>query len=168
MASPWNALASANNKSGGFGPGDAIYLKKGTACSGNLTPTGSGTSTSPIMIDSYGTGVPPIINGGGSAEAAVYLLNVSYWTVQNLEVTNDASLEAQRSGILAEVTDNNTYYGITIKNNNVHNVKGVSTGQSTKQAGIRLQAFWSGFRVWTSPVQDILKMYSSIPITCTM
>ena len=58
-------------------------------------------------------------------------MNVSYWTVQNLEVTNDASLEAQRSGILAEVTDNNTYYGITIKNNNVHNVKGVSTGQST-------------------------------------
>ena len=54
MASPWNALVSANNKSGGFGPGDAIYLKKGTACSGNLTPTGSGTSTAPIVIDAYG------------------------------------------------------------------------------------------------------------------
>lgn len=132
IGSPWNALASANNKSGGFGPGDAIYLKKGTACSGQLMPTGSGTSVAPIVIDAYGTGAPPIINGGGSTEAAVYLLNVSYWTVQNLEVTNDASQDEMRSGILAEVTDNNTYYGITIRNNNVHNVRGVSIGNNQK------------------------------------
>ncbi|WP_373231214.1 LamG-like jellyroll fold domain-containing protein [Cohnella sp.] len=132
IASPWNALTSVNNKSGGFGPGDAIYLKKGTACSGQLKPTGTGTSVSPIVIDSYGTGAPPIINGGGSTEAAVYLLNESYWTVQNLEVTNDASQDEMRSGILAEVTDSNTYYGITIRNNNVHNVRGVSIGNNEK------------------------------------
>lgn len=126
MTSPWNSLSAANTHAGGFGAGDKILLKAGTACSGQLAPSGSGMSASPIVVSSYGTGPNAIINGGGTTESAVHLVNQSYWTIENLEVTNDASAEAQRSGVLAEVTNGNTYSGITIANLNVHNVKGIS------------------------------------------
>ncbi len=124
QASPWNALSSVNAVT--FSPGDTINFKKGTACTGQLKPQGSGSSGSPITIDAYGTGAAPLINGNGVIEAAIYLLNVSHWTVQNLEVTNDAATEDLRSGVLVQVTDNNFYSGITIQNLNIHHVKGLS------------------------------------------
>lgn len=129
QTSPWNSLSSVNRQT--FTAGDAIYFKKGTACSGQLMPTGSGTNASPIVVDAYGTGSAPVLNGGGLTESTVYLLNVDYWTVQNLEITNDASAEAKRSGVLVEATDSNVHNGITIQNLTVHNVKGLSDRTKT-------------------------------------
>src|SRR5271167_298299 len=59
QASPWNALASANNYE--FQPGNQLLLNRGMTCSGMLQPPGSGSSGSPIAIDAYGTGAQPII-----------------------------------------------------------------------------------------------------------
>ncbi len=62
QASPWNSLATANART--FQPGDELLLNRGTTCNGALDPQGSGSSASPIVVDAYGTGALPVINGG--------------------------------------------------------------------------------------------------------
>ena len=81
--SPWNALSSTNVIS--FGPGDQLLLKRGTTCQGALSPVGSGSSDATIVIDSYGTGAQPIIDGGTS-NAAISLTDQQYWEIRNLEI----------------------------------------------------------------------------------
>ena len=83
QASPWNSLSNANAFA--FQPGDSFLLKRGTSCSGSLTPPGSGKDVVPIVIDAYGTGSRPIIDGGMNEEA-VKLFNQQYWEVNNLEI----------------------------------------------------------------------------------
>lgn len=129
QSSPWNALASVNAKT--FTAGEQILLKRGTTCTGQLAPKGSGSATAPIVIDAYGSGAKPVVAGNGisgsnKAGAAVRLLNQSYWIIQNLKVTNDATTEAWRSGIVAIVDDTSTSSGITIRNNEVEKVMGSS------------------------------------------
>ncbi|MBD0737843.1 Ig domain-containing protein [Streptomyces sp. CBMA29] len=131
QSSPWNTLGSANSHT--FGPGDKLLLKKGTTCHGKLTPKGSGSATAPITLDGYGSGAAPVVAGDGLtnpdpsnliSEATVALTNQSYWIIQNLEVTNNASAEALRSGIEVFGTDGQEHDGITIRDNNVHDVMG--------------------------------------------
>ena len=83
QSSPWNSLARVNAFA--FIPGDQLLLNRGTTCNGSLTPQGSGSATAPIVIDAYGTGAQPAINGG-SAQEAVMLFNQQYWEINNLEV----------------------------------------------------------------------------------
>ncbi|MFJ8045986.1 ricin-type beta-trefoil lectin domain protein [Kitasatospora sp. NPDC096147] len=134
QASPWNSLATANSRT--YQPGESLLLKKGSTCTGQLAPKGNGTATAPITLGAYGTGsAKPRVNGNGIAnadpdfkvsDATVKLTNQSYWIIENLEVTNDAATEALRSGINAYFTDDRQYAGITIRNNDVHDVKGWS------------------------------------------
>ncbi|MEV7215568.1 ricin-type beta-trefoil lectin domain protein [Kitasatospora cineracea] len=124
QAAPWNSLATAGAHV--FQPGDQLLLKSGSTCNGQLAPQGNGTATAPIRLGSYGTGAKPVINGGGLQDAAVKLTNQSYWIVENLEVTNSAPTEALRSGINAYYTDGRPHAGITIRNNDVHDVTGWS------------------------------------------
>src|ERR1700742_4583603 len=77
QSSPWNALAKAKTS---FMPGDHLLLKRGVACNGTLAPQGSGSITAPIVIDAYGSGPVPIINGG-TAEEALTLFNQQYWEI---------------------------------------------------------------------------------------
>ncbi|WP_136057602.1 MULTISPECIES: right-handed parallel beta-helix repeat-containing protein [unclassified Microbacterium] len=131
--SPWNSLAAIQAPGGSFAAGDSIRLKAGTTCTGSFTASGSGTSAKRIVLGSYGTGAKPIINGGGAVEAPVTLRDVSYWTVEGLEVTNIAAEEGKRSGVLVENTGNEVESGITIKNLDVHDV----TGRSDRDAADR-------------------------------
>ena len=59
-------------------------LKRGTTCSGSLVPQGSGKDGAPIIIDAYGTGTMPIIDGVMNEE--VELLDQQYWEINNLEI----------------------------------------------------------------------------------
>ncbi|MFJ8046010.1 ricin-type beta-trefoil lectin domain protein [Kitasatospora sp. NPDC096147] len=132
---PWNSLASANSRV--FQPGESLLLKKGSTCNGQLAPKGNGSATAPITLGSYGTGTAkPVVNGngisdGGSnptiSDSTVRLTNQSHWIIENLEVTNDATEEARRSGINVYITDGQPHAGITIRNNTVHHVKGWTT-----------------------------------------
>jgi len=72
QSSPWNTLASVSAAT--FSPGDKLFFKRGMTCSGILEPLGSGTTASPIVIDAYGIGPQPIIDGGMNT-AAVQLIN---------------------------------------------------------------------------------------------
>ncbi|MFF7994268.1 putative Ig domain-containing protein [Kitasatospora xanthocidica] len=125
--SPWNSLSVANAHT--FEPGDALLLKAGAVCNGQLAPKGDGSATAPITIGSYGGTARPVVAGGGLpglTGAAVLLHNQSYWIVQGLEVTNNAAGEDWRSGIDVLVDDLAEHAGITIRDNLVHDVMGRS------------------------------------------
>ena len=113
--SPWNSLSAVNSRPGGFGAGDRVLFRRGTTCTGQLAPSGSGSAGSPIVVDAYGDGDAPVIAGNGAAQA-VLLLDQDYWTLQNLQVTNAAGSEGDRHGILVRATDSAVHRGIVLRN----------------------------------------------------
>jgi hypothetical protein len=121
--SPWNSLASVNAFS--FKAGDRLLLKRGTACNGSLVPQGSGAANTPIVIDAYGTGPQPVINGGG-AEEALKLFNQQYWEINNLEIAGGTLYGVYVSGDTPNTSLNHIY----LRNLNVHG----ATYTSSKRA----------------------------------
>ena len=71
-------------------PGDSVLFKAGDSWNGMFWPKGSGTLESPIVIDRYGEGAPPILDGDGY-QAAILLYNEDHIVLRNLELTNEAS-----------------------------------------------------------------------------
>lgn len=108
-ASPWNSLAAASAIT--YQPGDTIYFMRGATCEGMFAPSGSGTVSAPITITSYGTGRLPVIDGGSANNAAIYLVNQSYWTIENLELR-----EGKNWSLVAKALNNVNVYGLTIEN----------------------------------------------------
>ena len=60
-------------------------LKAGTTYTGQLKPIGGGADGNPIIIDMYGTGYRPRIDGEGQVSSAILLENISYIEVSNLD-----------------------------------------------------------------------------------
>ncbi len=120
QASPWNALASANNYV--FQPGNQLLLNRGTTCSGVLQPRGSGSAGSPITVDAYGTGAQPVINGGMNT-AGILLTNQQYWEINNLEIVGGNQYGVSISANVDNVNLDHIY----LRNLNVHGVSYVST-----------------------------------------
>jgi hypothetical protein len=113
QASPWNTLASVGAAT--FNPGDQLLFKRGTTCTGVLAPLGSGTTASPIVIDAYGTGPQPIIDGGMNA-AAIELNNQQGWEINNLEIVG-----GDYYGIfINDVAPNTTFTHFRLTNLNIH------------------------------------------------
>jgi hypothetical protein len=108
-----------------FLPGDLLLLNRGTSCNQALAPQGSGAANHPIVIDAYGTGAQPVINGG-SAQAALALFNQQYWEINNLEISGGQQYGIYVSGNTPNVSINHVY----LRNLNVHG----ATYTSTKRA----------------------------------
>lgn len=134
-ATPWKSIAKVDATT--FAPGASILFQDGGSWTGELHPLGSGAGGAHIVMSSYGSGAKPIIAGNGAA-AAILLDDQSFWTIQNLEVTNNASTAALRSGIQVTNDTSGIMKGIFILGNYVHNVKGElsSTGQPSNSSGI--------------------------------
>ena len=122
---PWNSLTTVSTRT--FLAGDAIFLKRGTTCTGMLAPKGSGEAGAPISIGAYGSGPRPIIDAGTSA-AAIQLFNQSYWAIRDVETTGGNPHGIHISGDAAATL---TYFRIS--NVSVHDVGGFAT---TKQSGL--------------------------------
>jgi hypothetical protein len=120
-SAPWKSIAKVNATT--FAAGASILFQDGGSWTGELHPLGSGSASSHVVISSYGSGARPIIAGNGAA-AAIYLVNQSYWTIQNLEITDNAATAALRSGIQLQNNTSGILKGISIIDNNIHNVKG--------------------------------------------
>jgi hypothetical protein len=156
-ASPWKTLAKVNSTT--FSPGDKILFKAGGSWTGQLWPKGSGISGSPIVIDMYGTGAKPHINGGGNNftqtvynstntynSGTVFLKNQQYWEIQNLDVSNDDDYSvnnndsaASRAGVFFVIDANQSdqvYHHIYIRNLDVHDVDGYDNPSSKLNGGI--------------------------------
>ena len=121
----WLSLGKVNAKT--FQPGDQLLLKAGSTWTGCLHPMGSGTASAKISIDRYGSGAKPVIHGGGVAGGAVLLENQQYWSINNLDVTNNGSAEPKKMGILIRNDCVGTLSGIAVKNCDIHDVAGVMT-----------------------------------------
>ncbi|KAJ5531877.1 right handed beta helix region domain-containing protein [Penicillium frequentans] len=122
QAHPYTSLSLVNDFT--FSPGDKLLFKSEVNCTGQLVPQGSGTKEYPITISRYGHGGLPVIDAEGQFNATVYLLNVDYWIVSDLFLTNAAEEESRRQGIDVEATDGRIHAGITIKNLRIDTVAG--------------------------------------------
>ncbi|WP_138756102.1 3-keto-disaccharide hydrolase [Paenibacillus sinopodophylli] len=128
----WRTLPKVNSTI--FSPGDRILLKSGSIWNNQyLDLQGSGTSGSPIVVDSYGSGSKPLINFGDTEVEGdgfgVRLKNVSYWEINNLEITSGQhATDRKRSGILVlgEGTGAGAFQHIYIRNNDIHDVFGTN------------------------------------------
>ncbi|MBM7569201.1 right-handed parallel beta-helix repeat-containing protein [Paenibacillus sacheonensis] len=120
-SSAWQSLAKVNSQT--FQPGDQILFKAGGSWTGTLEPKGNGDSTGQITISKYGTGNKPHIEGNG-AEQTVYLTNAEYWTISNLDISNNASNLAKRSGIVITTTSTGIARKIYVQDNDIHDIDG--------------------------------------------
>ncbi|MBN8460796.1 MAG: autotransporter-associated beta strand repeat-containing protein [Verrucomicrobia bacterium] len=121
----WQTLTKANSVV--YQPGDNLLLKSGATWTGRLLPQGSGTLAARIVIDRYGDGPKPLIHGGGVSGGAVTLQNSQYWTIRNLEITNNGSSEPKKMGILVRNDCVGTLSGIEVRDCDIHDVTGVMT-----------------------------------------
>ncbi len=134
---PWKSLDKIN--SAAFNPGDKILFKAGCSWAGVLRPKGSGKEGKPIVIDMYGTGSKPIINGAGVKVQGEYfrkdmqysitllLDSQEYWEINNLEITNNAPEPDYRLAIYITGYDFGVMHHIYLNNLYVHDV--VSQGE---------------------------------------
>jgi hypothetical protein len=87
-----------------FVAGDRLLFRAGQSWTGRFAPKGSGAAEAPIVATSYGDGAKPLIAGGG-ADEAIYIDDISHWTLQRLAVTNHANAAAPyRNGIKLHVS----------------------------------------------------------------
>ncbi len=125
----WKTLAKINNTS--FRPGDKILFKSGGVWTGQLNPKGSGAEGAPIVIDKYGKGRKPLLNGDGLVRDVVYFYNQEYWEIRNLEITNyregdDPSDPANlKRGIYVVAENVGALRHITLSGLEIHHVNGI-------------------------------------------
>lgn len=120
----WGSLEKINEAR--FSPGDSILFRRGTRCSGMLSPHGSGFPDKPVTVAAYGLGALPIIDGSGYG-AAVRLFNQECWNLKNLEITGGDPYGIYISG------DEGTLRHFRISDVVVHNVTGKV---DTKRSGL--------------------------------
>ena len=118
---PWNNLDTVNART--FLAGDQILFRRGTTCTGQLWPKGSGASGNPIIISAYGAGARPIIDGNNAVAPVVTIKDQNYWTFDNLEIRNSTGLV-----LYVDASAGVDVYGFTLTNLYVHN-GGMSDGQ---------------------------------------
>lgn len=149
IISPWTTLDQVNKRKA-FTPGSQVLIKRNTTCRGRLHPRGNGAVGHQNVIGAYGSGARPILMGAGTANhtATVELHNQSYWTVQDLHVTNTAgstSTSRFRSGILITNNGGGRLSGLVIRRNSVSNVSSapvnVGTENSRQWGGITAIAY---------------------------
>jgi hypothetical protein len=134
-AAPWNSLTDVNAHV--FVPGDSLLFANGATCTGTLSPQGSGSSAAPIVVNQYGSGTAlPVIAGAGASNA-IYLYNVQYWELNNLEVTNTGASVENRRGIYLNAEDVGTINHLHLTGLYVHDVNGDDTEGLGGSAGIQ-------------------------------
>ena len=132
----WRSLKKASSVT--LKPGDSLLLECGSVWDEPLFPKGEATKDAPVILGSYGEGKKPLINGNGVSGlhngGTVSLYNQSYWTIQDIEVTNMSEEMAWRSGISVYFEDI-IGHGITINNVTVHDVMGGKGETNIPQMG---------------------------------
>jgi len=122
-ATPWKSITKINGFV--FAPGDRLLFKADSQYSGQMAVRGSGSVGAPIIIDMYGEGNKPRFDGNGLVSQAVYLYNVEYWEVNNLEITNTGPTRAaNRRGIYCLIYGYGLAKHIYFRNLYVHDVNG--------------------------------------------
>ena len=100
IQSPFQSIDKLNSMV--FDAGDSIYFKSGDYWQGMFWLSGSGSSTEPIVVDSYGGDIRPIIDGFGY-QASILIYNDQHIKINGLELSNSFShLDAGPSTISSQ------------------------------------------------------------------
>ena len=135
----WRSLEKLNSIR--FQPGDRIYFKRGGSFPGQFQPQGSGTAEQPITADCYGSGELPHILAHGEVQCSLYLHNVEYWTLRNLQVSNrGAQAQGYRAGVYVHHENFGVAHGIVLDGLHVHDVNGSPIKRQGAGAGIMVNA----------------------------
>lgn len=140
----WKGLSNINSKE--FLPGDVIRFRSGGVWHGMVSPKGSGEEYAPIIMETYGDGEKPIINGEG-AYAAILIKEVSFWIVRGLSVTNRGEERAIRQGICICASPSGITRGILIENCEVSHV----TGENRRNRKVYESMYWNSGIYVTMP-----------------
>lgn len=82
-----------------FQPGDVIRLVRGSTWTvAAWAPAVSGSEASPITVEAWGTGAPPVIDSGASGVPALYIAAKNYWNVKGLDLRTSGAKVAQITG----------------------------------------------------------------------
>jgi parallel beta-helix repeat protein len=127
-----------------YQPGDEILFRSGGSWTGSLKLKGSGTSGAPIKVGRYGDGPKPLLQGGGQVINTVELLDVSYWEISDLEITNAGDPANFHNGLEVTYTESSQapprQRHIYVRNLNIHDV---DTPSNSGGGGIRMDAILS-------------------------
>ncbi len=119
----WKSLQAVSRRL--FQPGDSIYFRRGTVCTGMLAPNGSGSSAASIHLDAWGAGPLPVIQAQAGQEASLKLSNQEYWTIQHLDFSG-----GDPYGVFITGTQG-ILHGIHIKDVVIHDVAGKPRNKET-------------------------------------
>ena len=123
QAEPWCSFAPINQVKI-LSPGDQLLLARDGIWDEQLTLTGSGSATQPIILGAYGTGAnPKILRNQATDDICVLLIDAGYWNIEDLEVGKAGV------GILLHYTEL-FHEGITINGIYAHDNKGIWSGYS--------------------------------------
>ncbi|TML87836.1 MAG: DNRLRE domain-containing protein [Actinobacteria bacterium] len=125
-AAAWRTLAHVSGAA--LNAGDHVLLKRGAAWRGDsLVITRSGTGANPIVIGAYGSGSPPLIQGGSCVELrgnAVVLREVHVdncgWAGVNIYGAGDRVEASEISNNIAGVFARQTSSAAVITGNTIH------------------------------------------------
>ncbi len=112
----WGTLARVNSAI--FAAGTRILFKAGTSYKGPLRLHGSGKDGQPIVVDSYGTGAKPKIVAVPAEDAVVFLYNVEYWEVNNMD------LSGGRKGVFVYIKEFGVAHHLHFRNLHIHDIPG--------------------------------------------
>jgi hypothetical protein len=137
---PWRTLEKINSTE--FSAGDRILLAAETRYAGQLKLKSSGQRIegrpAPITVDRYGEGKNPLLDAQGRYQSTVYLHNVEYVTVSNLEILNKGTDRApRRYGVFVHLKDFGTASHLQLRNLYVHDVNGSLVKSKGGSAGIQ-------------------------------
>ncbi len=119
----WKTLEKTRHLS--LKAGDRILLKRGETFVGELFVSGQGEKENPIVIDAYGTGEKPCIQGKDTSLFAVCLFNSEYIELKNLEVVNHGSKRLpKRTGVKVHLKDFGTARNTLLQGLDIHDVNG--------------------------------------------
>ncbi|WP_339316045.1 family 16 glycoside hydrolase [Paenibacillus sp. FSL R10-2734] len=165
-AAAWKTLGKVNSVT--FSPGDRILLKASSVWNNQyLDLQGSGIEGNPITVDRYGSGAKPLIHFGNSAVNGegfgVRLRNVSYWEINNLEITSGQhATDMRRSGVLVvgEGSGAGNFRHIYIRNLDIHDIFGTDrrTGGinfHARGANTALESTWDDVLIENNTVTNV-------------
>jgi hypothetical protein len=78
-STPWRTLEAVSSRT--FGPGDTIYLRRGSEWAGGLVINGSGADGRPLTVAAYGDGERPIIHSDAGQEWSRVVTIGGSWVV---------------------------------------------------------------------------------------
>src|SRR6185312_3432598 len=130
----WRTLEKVNATA--FHSGDHVLFRAGSIWKGQLLLKVSGSDGPPLVVDRYGAGPRPKIDGEGRVEDVIRLYNIQNVEIRDLEITNHGPRRAVRRGVHIFLDNFGTARHIVIAGLYIHDVNGINgKGDNAKDNG---------------------------------